>query len=52
MQSILATIRGTYRDQFKCIYLWNQTFFLDILLYFENLYKMLKIKKKFLSLIA
>ena len=52
MPGILPIIRGTYRSQLKFIYLKKQNPFVDILMYFQNLYKVLNILKKKLSLIA
>ena len=52
MPGILPIIRGTYRTQLKLIYLKKQKPFVDILTYFQNLYKVLNILKKTLSLIA
>ena len=52
MPDILAIILGIFRNQFKCIYLKSQTLFVDILLHFQNLHKILTILKKSLSLIA
>ena len=52
MLSILAIIRGIYRKQVKCNYLKNQKFFVDILLHFWNVHKILSILEKNLTLVA
>ena len=46
MPIILAIIVEIYRNQFKRIYLKKQKLFLDILLHFWNLNKILNIVKK------
>ena len=52
MPGILATIWGTYNNQFKCTYLKNQKLFAHILILFQNRHKTLNILKKNLNLIA
>ena len=52
MLSILAIMRGIYRKQVKCNYLKNQKFFVDILLHFWNVHKILSILEKNLTLVA
>ena len=46
MSSILAIILGIYHNQFKCIYFKNRKRFVDIVLLFQNLRKILNILKK------
>ena len=52
MPGFIALIAGTYNGQLKCIYLKNQKPFVNILIPFQNLHKILNIVKKKLSLIA
>ena len=52
MSGILVIIQGISRNQFKYIYLKNQKIFLNILLHFDNLHKILNILNKMLSLIT
>ena len=49
MPGILAAIRGTYNNQFKCTYLKNQKLFAHILILFQNRHKTLNILKKNLN---
>ena len=51
MPSILAIIRGIYRNIFKRIYPRKQNLFVDILLHFKNLHNILNILKKNLRLL-
>ena len=46
MPGIPAITRGTFHNQFKCIYLKNQKHFVNIVLDIENLQKFLNISKK------
>ena len=43
---IIAIVRGIYNNRFKCIFLKNQKRFVDILLLFQNLHKILYFLKK------
>ena len=52
MQSILVMLREIYCNHFKCLYLKNQNIFGDILLYFQNVRKILDILEKNFSSLA